>query len=96
MKVVVLGIGGNPAMRIGMALAALGRSVVFRAPSDIGMGKSDRNLQLEELRGHLEHVGPLTMSELNRPQLLPPSDDPFKPCRRSKGEKARNRKQRRG
>lgn len=96
MKVAVLGIGGNPAMRIGMALAAFGRSCFFVAPSDIGMGKSTRNLQLELYAEALEHVGPLTMSELNRPQLLPPSDDPFKPCRRSKGEKARNRKQRRG
>jgi hypothetical protein len=93
-KVAVLGIGGNKAMRIGMALAALGRSARFIAPSDIGAGRSERNLQLELYAQALQHAGPLTMPELTA--ALPPSDDPFKPCRRSKGEKARNRKQRRG
>lgn len=93
MKVAVLG-GGHAATRIAMGLAVLGRAMTYRAPSAIG--KSERNPQLELYAQALEHVGPLAMSELNRPQLLPPSDDPFKPCRRSKGEKARNRKQRRG
>jgi hypothetical protein len=87
-KVVVLNHGGGPVEHIAAALAELRRSVVF------GASRSCRNLQLEELHDHMHHTGPLTMSELTA--ALPPSDDPFKPCRRSKGEKARNRKQRRG
>lgn len=65
---------------------------VFLQPST--MGKSERNPQLEFYAGVMQNAGPLTIDELAA--TLPPTDDPFKPCRRSKGEKARNRKQRRG
>lgn len=90
----MLGREAHAAKRIAESLAKIGRSVVFIAPSDIGMGKSTGNRQLLELQDHLQQVGPLNLSELTA--VMPPSDDPFKPCRRSKGEKARNRKQRRG
>lgn len=93
MKVAIIGGGGTTApMRIALALAALGRSVRFVQPS--AMGKSERNPQMEIYAEAMQHAGPLTIDELRA--ALPPNDDPFKPCRRSKGEKARNRKQRGG
>ncbi len=65
---------------------------VYLQPS--AMGKSERNPQMEFYAEVIQHAGPLTIDELRA--ALPPNDDPFKPCRRSKGEKARNRKQRGG